>query len=143
MEIGLIAYVLYASFVLIWSSLNEGGAKTTLLSPTLLQQWLATRPDMIVFELRPEGSSLLPAQGSRDFMPVTPSSLQSLIDWIPPGTTLVFCNRGVSLRSVHRIQESLLLRHIPQIYWLDAATSISDSIVFSVEQLGPRRSRLC
>jgi len=140
MEIGLIAYVLYASFILIWCSLNEDWAETVLISPGLLQDWRLSRSDILVFELHPEGSSLPPPQGSGDFLLVTPSSLQGLIDWMPPGSTLVFCNRGVSSRSVQRIQQGLLLRQIPQVYWLDAAAPIGEGSAFGAEQLAPPRS---
>ncbi len=126
MEIGLVAYVLYASFILIWCSLSEDWAEMIFISPGVVQQWLVSRSDIIVFSLRPEGGLQPPAEARPDFLSVTPSSLQSLMDWIPPDSTLILCNHGVSSRSALRIQQGLLLRQIPHIYWLDATAQICE-----------------
>jgi len=121
MELGLIAYVLYASSILIWCSVQDDCVNVNLVSTGLLQQWLGSRSDLIVFELQPERRSGPADHTSEDFLTVTPSELAAMMDWIPPDSTLVFCNRGVSSRAVSQIQKLLALRNVSRVFWLNEA----------------------
>ncbi len=124
MEIGLIAYVLYASSILIWCSLNNDWIDVKLVSRGLLRHWLVTRSDLILFELHPDGDGgprTLAHNCREDFLPVTPSSLAALMDWIPADSTLVLCNRGVSSVAMQEIQKLLALR-LSRVFWLDEAS---------------------
>lgn len=119
MEIALVCYFLYASIILIWCSLSGDWVDYFVISPDQLEQWSATRSDLIVFEMRPDCKgqpSIFPEGG---LLAATPSSLKRLVDWIPPDSTLVFCNRGISSRSVQNVQQFLMLHRLSRIYWLD------------------------
>jgi|HubBroStandDraft_5_1064220.scaffolds.fasta_scaffold35799_2 hypothetical protein len=118
MGIGLIAYIVYASSILVWCSLNDEWADVKLVSPSLLQQWLGSRSDLIVLDLQSEGTRP-PTSAPGDFLSVMPSSLAALMDWIPPESTLVLCNRGVSSRAVRGINKRLALRCDIRVFWLD------------------------
>lgn len=91
-----------------------------VISLGLLQRWLLSRSDMIVFELYPDG---VPPQAHCDetFLPVTPASLTALMNWIPIESTLVFSNRGVSFRAVQQVQKQVAARGASRIFWLDEA----------------------
>ena len=118
MEIALIAYVLYASGIMIWCSLQEGAVEHVAISVGLLEQWERTRSDMIVFELHPDGQLRRPPEHD-DMLTATPSSLKGLMDWIPVGSTLVLCNCGLSSRAIQMIDQRLLLQNHSRVYWLD------------------------
>ena len=129
MEIGLIAYVLYASVILIWCSASGDSMEFIVISPALLEQWRKSRFDMIVFDLCPEGGRASFSEECCDSLTVTPSSLQGLIEWIPPVSTVVFRNRGVSARCMQQLQRLLVLRTGYRVFWLDeAAEGISARI---------------
>ena len=121
MEIALVCYFLYATIILIWCSASGDWVEYFVISPDQLEQWCATRSDLIVFEMHPDCKGQPPILADRDFLPATPSSLKGLVDWIPPDSTLVFCNRGISSRSVQNVQQFLFLHHLSRIYWLDEA----------------------
>lgn len=93
--------------------------KLIVISPALLERWRTHRSDMIVFDLQPEGSCEPPPARCGDSLPVTPSEVQHLIGWIPPESTVVFRNQGVSSRSVMRVQQMLASRDTLRIFWLD------------------------
>jgi len=119
MEIALIGYVLYASFILIWCSLSGPSLEHFVISPALLEQWSLGRSDMIVFELHPDGECQPPMATGTDILTATPSSLKGLLDWIPPESTLVLCNHGLSSRSVQVIEQRLVLQNLSRVYWLE------------------------
>jgi len=137
MEIGIIAYVLYASTVLIWCSLNDDWANVRVVSPGLLRQWLASRSDVIVFELHPDGppSREHPCE---DFLSVTPSSLMALTEWIPPDSTLVVWNRGVSPRTVQQTQKLFAARYALRVFWLDETAQGMGTHLCRADMVAPR-----
>jgi hypothetical protein len=137
MEIGLFVYVLYATSILIWSSLQQDWAEMRVISLGLLRRWLLSRSDLIVFELHPEGTSP-PAHPGDRFLAVTPSSLTALMDWIPLDSTLVFCNRGVSSRTMQQVQKQLAVRGASRIFWLDETAQGVGARVSSADIVAPR-----
>ncbi len=121
MEIALVAYVLYASFILVWCSVSGDFLEYIVISPALLELWRLSRSDMILFDLQPESNSETVATDGGDFLPVRPSSLHGLIDWLPPDSTVVFRNHGVSSRCVQQIQQRMAQRYTSRVFWLDEA----------------------
>lgn len=118
MEIGFIAYALYASFILIWCSVRGDPMESIVISPALLRHWRESHLDVILFDLYPHSSEpFVPSCG--DFLAVTPASLLNLIDWIPPGSTIIFRNRGVSSRCVQEVQRLLAWCDAFRVFWLD------------------------
>jgi hypothetical protein len=121
MEIGLVAYIVLVSFVLIWCTVKHEGSHIRPISLGLLNQWLKTRSDLIVFELYPDGTSSPVGQTNRDLLFVTPSSLAGFLPWIPPRSTLALCNRGISSAAVRQIHNQLVLSHAARIFWVEEA----------------------
>jgi hypothetical protein len=121
MGIALLCYVLYALIILIWCSLRGSSDDYCLISPDLLEQWCSTRSDLIVFEMHPDSRDRSPEPAGANMLATTPSRLRSIVDWIPPGSTLVFCNRGISSRSAQKMHQFLIVHNFSHIYWLDEA----------------------
>jgi hypothetical protein len=119
MEIALLGFILYASTVLIWCSLSKASVEHVVISPALVRQWSGLRSDMLVFQLHPDGQFPPPPTSAGDVLTATPTSLKNLLAWIPPGSTLVLCNCGLSSRSVKLIEQRLTLRNLSRIYWID------------------------
>jgi len=119
MEIALVCYFLYAAAILIWCSLSGDWLQYLVISPDQLEQWSASRSDLIVFEMHPDRKNQPVVFAVGTFLTTTPSGLKGLLDWIPPDSTLVFCNRGISSRSIQNVQQLLVLHQLSRIYWLD------------------------
>jgi hypothetical protein len=134
MEIALFGYILYACCVIIWCSSHKAAGEHVAISPGLLRRWSHGCSDLLVFELHPDGEEQAQASAdgdnslaaSDDVLPTrdevlqaTPSSLKNLLQWIPPDSTVVLCNRGLSSRSVQMIEQRLLLQNLSRVYWLE------------------------
>jgi len=120
----LVIYVLYASVVLIWSSVDQSnvGIRHLVISAALLEEGAVLGTDPIVIELRgvqpgPQRVSRIPGS-----LVVSRSELNSLVRWAPPCTTLVFCERGERRYLDSRVAETLLELDIRAVYWLDLPT---------------------
>jgi hypothetical protein len=122
MGIALVGFVVYAIAILVWCSFRKPSVEHVLVSAAVLQRWAQVRSDLIIFELHPDGACR-PHPVSSDVLTATPSSLKSLLEWIPPCTTLVMCDRGLSSRSIQLIEQRLTLRNISRIYWVDEVPS--------------------
>jgi hypothetical protein len=132
MEIVLVCYVFYAFAILVWCSSAEVAIDDLHISSLVLEQW-SGREDVILFELYPEpGPSRRPVLASwgeenkcppevecSSFLPVTPAGLLALLDWIPPGSHLVLCNRGLTTSSLRALRAALDERRIPRVHWLE------------------------
>jgi hypothetical protein len=141
MEIALFGYILYACCVIIWCSLHKTAVEHVAISPGLLRRWSCGCSDLLVFEVHPDGEEqpqaaadrdrsptahdgALPASGGGlatrdDVLQATPSSLKNLLQWIPPDSTVVLCNCGLSSRSVRMIEQRLVLQNLSRVYWLE------------------------
>ena len=96
METIFVIYVLYASAVLIWSSLSPSrvGLRRIIISPALLKEGVVLGADPIIIELRPARPDLRPVSSIPGALVVSSAELGSLVHWTPPGATLVFCEQG-------------------------------------------------
>jgi hypothetical protein len=133
MEIALFGYILYACGVMIWCSLHKAAVEHVAISPGLLRRWSHGCSDLLVFELHPDGEEQLEAPAcdnvpavhddvlaaGDDVLQATPSSLKNLLQWIPPDSTVVLCNCGLSSRSVRMIEQRLVLQNLSRVYWLE------------------------
>ena len=86
MEIALIGYAIYASFMLIWCSCspNDDAVECVSIPPSVLDEWSTGRTDLIIFDLHPDGSRQRTSVAGSDALAVTPSSLKDLTPWLPP-----------------------------------------------------------
>ncbi|HTV66033.1 MAG TPA: hypothetical protein VMD98_10530 [Bryocella sp.] len=133
MEIALFGYILYACCVIIWCSSHKAAVEHVAISPGLLRRWSRGCSDLLVFELHPDGEERLQAPrcdkvraahddalpARDDILQATPSSLKTLLQWIPPDSTVVLCNCGLSSRSVQMIEQRLVVHNLSRVYWLE------------------------
>jgi hypothetical protein len=124
METIFVIYVLYASVVLIWSSLTQSreGLRHIIISPALLKEGGVLAADPIVIELRPALPGLRPGAGIPGALVVSSAELSSLVHWTPPGATLVFCEHGEGCHLDPKVEQTLLELGISAVYWLDLHT---------------------
>jgi hypothetical protein len=117
-------YVIYAAVVLIWSSLNHSdvGLRHLVISAALLKEGLVLGSNPIVIELRPVQLGLQPVTSISDALVVSRPEFSSLVHWIPPGATLVFCERGEGCHLDSRVEQALLELGISAVYRLDLHT---------------------
>jgi len=120
----LVIYVLYASVVLVWSSLDQSneGLRHLVVSAALLEEGTVLGTDPVVIELRSVELGLQRVSSLPGSLVVSRTELNSLARWTPPRATLVFCGRGERRYLDSRVEEALLELGIGAVYWLDLPT---------------------
>jgi hypothetical protein len=126
----LVIYVLYASVVLIWSSLDQSdvGLRHLVISAALLEGGAVLGTDPIVIELRGVEPGLQRVSSLPGSLVVSRTELNSLVRWAPRCATLVFCEGGESRYLDSRVEEALLELGISAVYWLDVQTEYEPSM---------------
>jgi hypothetical protein len=121
MDTAIICYSVCASVFMIWCSLQTNLAYV-VISDTLLNRWKIERQNLIVIDLFPEATGWVRG-GAPDSLQVSEHALASLLQWIPPPTTVVFCHRIHIDHFDGKIEETLFRAAIDTVYLLEARES--------------------
>ncbi len=116
----LIMYVVYATVVLVWSSLNysDAGLRHLVISAALL----VLKTNRIIIDLRPTQPGSRAVTRIPDALVVSRAEFSNLVHWTPPGATLVLCERSEGRRLDSKVEQALLELGISAVYWLDLDT---------------------
>jgi hypothetical protein len=118
MVAGLVAYAIYILAVLIWSASRTTGLRHVAISIDMLNRWTAICQNLIIIDLRVKAIQDSRHQGIPDALNASIVELPSLLQWIPPQTTLVFCCQSETQHFDARIEELLSRAEINAIYLL-------------------------
>jgi rhodanese-related sulfurtransferase len=105
------------SAFMIWCSLQTN-LTYVVISERLLHKWEIERENLIVIDIRPRAPKW--AHGSiPDSLQASEHELASLLRWIPPKSTVVFCPGTHVGRFDREIEEALFRAAIDSVYLLD------------------------
>jgi hypothetical protein len=117
------AYLVCASVFLIWCSVRTNLAYI-VISEAELSQWRIERQNLVIIDLSPKAMAWL--HGSvPNSLDVSERELASLLQWLPPQSTLVFCHRVHINHFDQQIEETLFRAAIDTVYVLDVRESPS------------------
>jgi hypothetical protein len=126
----LVFYSIWASTVLVWSTLLDEGR---MFNPQMSRdgfEYVAI-PDQSFLELMQQHSNLVIFDVHADrgasgwselisyWLPISAVDLPRVLKWLPPASTVVFCCRRVAERLGTRIKTILLQLGIGTVYFLD------------------------
>jgi hypothetical protein len=115
---GLIIYAIYILAVLIWSVLRTTSLRYVAISIDMLNRWAANCQNLIIIDLRAKLIRQSHRQGIPDALNVSIVELPSLLQWVPPQTTLIFCCQYEIQHFDTRIEELLSHAEINAVYLL-------------------------
>ena len=118
MGAAVVLYVLWALVFTIWCSLQKNFGYV-VISDARLHRWKIERENILIIDLLPKGKKQV-ADSVLDTLEVSEHELVGLLRWIPPQSTIVFCQRVQIDHFDGRIEEALLRAAIDTVYLLDA-----------------------
>jgi hypothetical protein len=124
MEAALIIYAIYVLATLIWCASRMMSLRYVPISADTLSQWSASRENLIVIHLHSKSMRRLDHETAPGMLDISPIELASLLRWIPPQSSLVFCGQPQMVRFDANIEELLFRAKINPVYFLVGPTSV-------------------
>lgn len=118
MEVALLIYAIYVLAMLFWCASRMLSLRYVSISTETLNQWSASRNNLIVIHLRTKTIPSPEAEIVPGVLEVSAAELPSLLRWIPPQSSLVFCGPRKMLRFDSKIEELLFRAKINPVYFV-------------------------
>lgn len=125
MEAALIIYAVYVLATLFWCASRMLSLRYVPISADTLYQWSASRENLIVIHLRATSTRTVDAETIPGVLEVSTVELPSLLRWIPPQSSLVFCGQPKIQRFDSNIEEMLFRAKINPVYFLIRSAGVS------------------
>jgi hypothetical protein len=130
MLVALVLYSIWASAVLVWSTLLDEGR---MLSPQMSRggleyvaipnhsffELMEQHPNLVIFDVHADRGASGWSELISYWLPISGVDLPRVLKWLPPASTVVFCCRHAAEQLDTRIKTILLQLGIGTVYFLD------------------------
>jgi hypothetical protein len=130
MLVALVLYSIWASAVLVWSTLLDGGR---MLSPQMSRggfeyvaipdhsflELMDQHPNLVIFDVHADRGACGWSELISYWLPISAADLPRVLKWLPPASRVVFCCKNATEQLDTRIKTILLQLGIGAVYFLD------------------------
>lgn len=118
MEAALIIYAVYVLATLFWCASRMFSLRYVPITAETLHEWSTSRENLIVIHLSAKSSYRADPKTIPGVLEVSTLELPTLLRWIPPESSLVFCGQPEIQRFDSNIEEMLFRAKINPVYFL-------------------------